>query len=295
MAQAARIYVENSKVHEALAEGNPIVVKKIAQIYLARSEVNPDAVAVYEKVLEFQPKAVGINKMLSTVYLTKGDLEAYMERLRVLHEIDGRNHDYLSDLARCIVDNDLVEETIREGNRDLNSRILRQLIRQGSSDDQSVALFEKLSRIEPNNSPLRGALVHAYGRRGEYEKQMNHMLALILLKPEDKELLQKATDLAVKQNLLNRIAESGGNKILHLTALKLVKNKVDNPEARDILDKAARLNPGDSVIGNYLKDLKPVRSQAPPLLVSAETARDEAGGTQTQAGSRSTRDACGRH
>ncbi|MFH1112625.1 MAG: tetratricopeptide repeat protein [Pseudomonadota bacterium] len=266
MAQAARIYVENAKVHEALAEGNPIVIKKIAQIYLARSEVNPDAVAVYEKVLEFQPKAVGINKMLSTVYLTKGDLEAYMGRLRVLHEIDGTNHDYLSDLARCIVDNDLVDQTIREGNRDLNSRILRQLIRQGSSDDQSVALFEKLSKIEPNNSPLRGALVHAYGLRGEYAKQLGHMLSLISLKPQDKELLHKATDMAVEHNLLKMVADGGGNAIVHLTALKLVNNRIDNPEAREILEKAARLNPTDPVIAAYVKGLKAVRSQtlSPP-------------------------------
>ncbi len=270
MAQAARIYVENSKVQEALTEGNPIVIKKIAQIYLARSEVNPDAVAVYEKVLEFQPKAVGINKMLSTVYLTKGDLNAYMQRLRVLHEIDGRNYDYLSDLARCIIDNDLVEQTIKEGNRDLNSRILRQLIKRGASDDQAVALFEKLIRVEPGNAPLRGALIHAYGQRGEHAKLLEHMLSLIPLKPEDKELPQKAVDLAVTRDLLQIIAESGGNKIVYLTALKLAEDKADNLHARQILEKALKQNPTDAVISSYLKSLKPIQGQAPPPSHSSE-------------------------
>lgn len=44
--QAAKLYVENSLVSEALAEGNPKVIKKIAQIYLSRSEVTPEAVEV---------------------------------------------------------------------------------------------------------------------------------------------------------------------------------------------------------------------------------------------------------
>ena len=115
--QAAKLYVENSRVKEALAEGIPHVIRKIAQIYLAKSEVSPDAVAVYEKVLELQPRAVGVNKMLSTVYLTRGDLDKYIAKLRLLHEIDGKNHDYLGDLAQCVIDNDLIDETIREGNR----------------------------------------------------------------------------------------------------------------------------------------------------------------------------------
>lgn len=272
MAQAARIYVENAKVPEALAEGNPILIKKIAQIYLARSEVNPDAVAVYEKVLEFQPKAVGINKMLSTVYLTKGDLNAYMQRLRVLHEIDGRNYDYLSDLARCIIDNDLVEQTIREGNRDLNSRILRHLIKRGASDDQSVSLFEKLIKIEPGNSALRSALVHAYEQREDYSRLLDHMLSLIPLKPEDKELPQKAAELAVTHNLLHKIAEDGGNKILQLTALKLVRDRIDNPHARELLEKAARQNPSDTIISSYVKGLKPIQSDALPRPTPQETA-----------------------
>ncbi len=70
--EAAKIYVENKRVQDALAEGNPLIIKKIAQIFLARSEVHPDAVAIYEKVLEFQPNAVGINKMLRTRVSNKG-------------------------------------------------------------------------------------------------------------------------------------------------------------------------------------------------------------------------------
>ena len=66
-------------------------------------------------------------KILSTVYLTKGDLHKYMEKLRLLHEIDGRNYDYLKDLAQCMIDNDLVEEAMREGNRELIGKILKQL------------------------------------------------------------------------------------------------------------------------------------------------------------------------
>lgn len=275
MDQAARIYVENGMVPEALAQGNPVIIKKIAQIYLARSEVNPDAVAVYEKVLELQPKAVGINKMLSTVYLTRGDLEAYMRRLRVLHEIDGRNHDYLSDLARCIVDNDLVEESIKEGNRDLNSRILRQLIRQKASDDKTVTLFEKLLRVEPGNTPIRGALIHAYEQRGEYGNALDHILTMSKIKPDEKEFVAKAAGIAVKHNLIAKIVESGVGTVADLTAAHVVKNKMDGPECRQILEIALRRNPKDSNIGGYLKSLKPVASkgEAPPSPAVQATAK----------------------
>ena len=58
--------------------------------------------------------------MMSTVYLTRGELQKYMAKLRLLHELDGANHDYLTDLARCVIDNDLIEKTLKEGNQELN-------------------------------------------------------------------------------------------------------------------------------------------------------------------------------
>ena len=67
------MYVDNDRVSDALAEGNPLIIKKVAQIFLSKSQVHPDAVATYERVLEFQPRAVGINKMLATVYSLTGN------------------------------------------------------------------------------------------------------------------------------------------------------------------------------------------------------------------------------
>ncbi|MBM3298729.1 MAG: tetratricopeptide repeat protein, partial [Deltaproteobacteria bacterium] len=262
--QAAKIYIENSKVQEALSEGNPLIVKKMAQLYLARSEVNPDAVAVYEKVLEFQPKAVGINKMLSTVYLTRGDLEAYMSRLRLLHEIDGRNHDYLTDLAKCIIDNDLVEETIKEGNRDLNSKILKQLIKREASDDSAVSLFEKLARVEPTNAPIRTALVTAYEKRSQYDKLLEHALVLMGLKKDDKQLAEKVADIAVQHDLLGLIARSATGKALELTATKLVERRADSPESRQVLERALAQDPQNTVVKSYLRSIKPGIAPSPP-------------------------------
>jgi tetratricopeptide (TPR) repeat protein len=261
--QAARIYVENSKVQEALAEGNPLIIKKMAQLYLARSEVNPDAVAVYEKVLEFQPKAVGINKMLSTVYLTRGDLEAYMARLRVLHEIDGRSHDYLTDLAKCIIDNDLVEGTIKGGNRELNSKILKQLIKREASDDKAVSLFEKLVKVEPTNALIRGALVTAYEKRHEYDRFLTHALALVDLKKGDERVPDKIADIAVQHDLLGLIARSGTGKVLELTAMKLINKGAESPETRQVLERALAQDPQNTVIKNYLPTLKPGIAQTP--------------------------------
>ena len=45
--EAAELYVKSGRVADALAEGNPKIIRKIAQIYLMRSEVHPDAVSVY--------------------------------------------------------------------------------------------------------------------------------------------------------------------------------------------------------------------------------------------------------
>lgn len=266
--QAARLYVEHGKVSEAIAEGNPLIVKKIAQLYLARSEVNPDAVAIYEKVLEFQPKAVGVNKMLSTVYLTRGDLQKYMEKLRLLHEIDGRNHDYLAELARCIVDNKLVDQTIREGNRDLNAKILKELLKRKAHDDDAVILFEKLARREPDNVLLRKALAHAYNRRGEPQKELEHLLAMASSRPDEPGVAENAASLAVKQGLLQMIAERGPARVLAATALEIARNRATGPFCEQILKAALKATPNLPGVQEYLRAL-PAAQAGPPAQTSA--------------------------
>jgi tetratricopeptide (TPR) repeat protein len=263
MERAARLYVENAKVQDALTEGNPLIIKKIAQIFLARSEVNPDAVATYERVLEFQPKAVGINKMLSTVYLTRGDLDKYMAKLRLLHEIDGSNQDYLSDLAQCVIDNDLIDETIREGNRDLNSKILKQLIKRGVHNDKAVALFEKLLKFESSNVLIRRALANAYERRGELDKALDQFLALVQLRPDDEELIEKVSTMAVELDLLEKIGECGHGKLLAATALKAVERGCDGPECRKLLERVMANNPSEMRVRSYLSAM-PGPSAPPP-------------------------------
>lgn len=267
MERAARMYVENGRVADALSEGNPLIVKKIAQIYLMRSEVNPDAVATYEKVLEFQPRAVGINKMLSTVYLTRGDLEKYMAKLRLLHEIDGGSHDYLSDLAQCIIDNDLVDETIREGNRDLNLKILKQLIRRGASDDKTVALFERLVKFEAANTHIRGALVKAYERRGDFAKCLEHLLFLIRLKPDDEATITRAAEIAAEQCLVDPVLRAGNSRLILATASRLIDTGCEEASCRPLLEQALKSSPGDDRIRSYLAALPsaeaPVPAKAP--------------------------------
>ncbi len=88
------------------------MIKKIARRSWSDPKSMQKAVSVYEKVLEFQPRAVGINRMRAPCISLEEKLDKYMEKLRLLHEIDGRNHDYLSDLAQCVIDNDLIDQTI---------------------------------------------------------------------------------------------------------------------------------------------------------------------------------------
>ncbi|MBI5570878.1 MAG: tetratricopeptide repeat protein [Desulfomonile tiedjei] len=287
--EAARLYLENGHVQEALAEGNPAIIKKIAQSYLARSEVHPEAVQVYERVLEIQPKAVGINKMLSTVYLTRGDLHGYMARLRVLHEIDGKNYDYLTDLAVCVVDNDLIEETIKEGNRELNAKVLKQLIKRGVSNDKAISLLEKLIKYEPENTVIRGALVKAYERRQEPDKVIDHLLYMAKSNPEDKGLISKAALLATEHNLLDQVLQSGTTQVLFTTAHELVRRKVSSPEARLVFQKILSVRPDDTVIRQYVQNLAPApvpsrktTQTIPPVTRSGKDAeaRAKASGTQ---------------
>ncbi len=266
--EAARIYVENKRVQDALTEGNPLIIKKIAQTFLARSEVHPDAVAVYEKVLEFQPNAVGINKMLSTVYLTRGDLNKYIAKLRLLHEIDGDNQDYLTDLAQCIIDNDLIEQTIKEGNRSLNAKILKQLIKRGVSNDKAIWLYEKLIKVEPDNAVIRRALVTAHENRKEYGKSFQHLLVLIRQKPDDDELCRRAAGMAVDQELLPQVLEEGGAALLIATALEIAEQKTEGPVAREIMEAALRERPDDVRILSHLKTLKP--SAPPPPVIETK-------------------------
>jgi tetratricopeptide (TPR) repeat protein len=251
--QAARIYIDNSRVQEAIAEGNPLIIKKIAQGFLARSEVHPEAVAVYEKVLEFQPRLVGVNKILSTVYLTRGDLEKYTEKLRLLHEIDGQNHDYLADLAQCILDNQLVEETMREGHQDLNAKILKLLVKRGAFDDSSIEMFERLIKQDPDNALLRGVLAKAYEQKGDYPTSLDHFLALVKLKRNDQDLTDKAAKIAVRYNLLDRVLQQGTSTLVVSVARELARAKSEAPLSRQVIERALKERPGDKTLQGYLE------------------------------------------
>jgi len=234
--EAARLYVDHNRVSDALAEGNPLIIKKIAQIFLSKSQVHNDAVATYERVLEFQPRAVGINKMLATVYLTRGDPDKYMARLRILHEIDGANHDYMNDLAICIIDNGLIEQTIKEGNRELNASILKHLIKSGAHDDKTIALLEKLIKYEPDNAVLLNALVNAYENRSNYRKCFEYLLNLIKVKPENKQLLQKAKSLDAAHHLVEPLLKQGHGKLLVGAALALIDRHATDTFALNMME-----------------------------------------------------------
>ena len=251
--EAARLYVDNDRVSDAVAEGNPLIIKKIAQIFLSKSQVHSDAVAIYEKVLEFQPHAVGINKMLSTVYLTRGELDKYVAKLRVLHEIDGENHDYLTDLAICVVDNGLVEPTIQEGNPELNAKILKQLLKTGAQDTMTVALMEKLVEYEPDNVAARRSLIEAYENRGDHKQCFKHLLYLAELKPDHQRLIDKTGSFAVEHGVLEPILEQGSGKLLVATALELVKRKAKDPLSLEIMEAARNEH---AKIDEYLLTLK---------------------------------------
>jgi len=252
VAQAAQLYMDNFRVPDALAEGNPKIIKQLAKIFLARSDVSPDAVAVYEKILDFQPNAVGVNRMLSTVYLTRGDLTNYMAKLRLLHEIDGSHRDYLADLARCVIDNRLVEETMREGNRSLNAKILKQLIKMEAHDDKTVMLLELLVRREPDNAVMQGALARAYHKRGEQGKELEALLALGKLKPDDKKVSRRAAEIAVENDLLDSVLESGTAEILVATARELIDRKAEGPKCRQVLARALEREPDNKSIREFL-------------------------------------------
>ncbi|MBI4961713.1 MAG: tetratricopeptide repeat protein [Desulfomonile tiedjei] len=281
MEQAARIYVENARVQDAIAEGNPLIIKKIAQIFLAHSEVHSDAVAVYEKVLEFQPRAIGVNKMLSTVYLTRGDLKKYMEKLRLLQEIDGVNQDYLTDLAQCIIDNDLIEQTIKEGNRELNAKMLKQLIKRGVSNDAAVSILERLVKHETENALIRGALARAYEQRGEYGKSVEHLVLMVKSKPDDEELIERTARIAVEHNFLEPVLQHGIGRLVSVTAEELVKAQADGTTCRQVLERARKEDPLNTPIRNYLDSIgskpAPAGREYSPTAAKAQTQGASAG------------------
>jgi tetratricopeptide (TPR) repeat protein len=266
--QAARIYMDNSRIQEAIAEGNPLVIKKIAQALLARSEVHSDAVAIYEKVLEFQPRLVGVNKILSTVYLTRGDLEKYMGKLRLLHEIDGEHHDYFNDLAQCVVDNNLAEVVMGEGNQELNARVLKQLLKRGAFDEASVAMFERLVEREPDNPLLHGVLAKAYEQTGDYSTSLKHLLALVQLRRNDHDLMDKAAKIAVRYNLLDHVLKLGTDTLVVSVAHELARESANDPMSRQVVEKALKKHPDDEALKAYLRTLgvsQPPKSEPAPV------------------------------
>lgn len=270
--QAARIYMDNARVQEAVSEGNPLIIKKIAQAFLARSEVHSEAVAVYEKVLEFQPRLVGVNKILSTVYLTRGDLEKYMGKLRLLHEIDGQNHDYLGDLAQCVVDNDLTEDTMREGNQELNAKILKHLLKRGAFDDSSIEMFERQVAQEPDNLLLRGVLAKAYEQKGDYPRSLHHLLALVQLKRNDHDLMEKAAKIAVRYNLLDQVLQLGTTTLVVSAARELARAKTDTPLSRQVIERALRERPEDKILKDYLGSVAGTAKPAQEIVTASAEA-----------------------
>ncbi len=267
MDEAAKVYMETGKVGEALQEGNPGIVKKIAQMYLVRSEVNPEAVAVYEKVLEFQPKAIGINRMLSTVYMTQGNLDKYMEKLRLLHELDGANQDYLTDLAQCIIDNDLIDRAVKERNKDLNTKILKQLMKKGTTNEKAVSLLEKLSRTDPHNVNVRIALAKAYDKLDRPAEAFEQLQTVIRHKPEDQAHCARMAELAVERNLLAPVAQQTSRSLIVATAVEIMNKKVEGPEALGILETAAKLLPDDKRLCDYLSSIRGVKDIDPEIAV----------------------------
>ncbi len=197
------------------------------------------------------------------MYLTRGDLNKYIAKLRLLHEIDGDNQDYLTDLAQCLIDNDLIEQTIKEGNRALNAKILKQLIKRGASHDTAIWLFEKLIKYEPDNVVIRGALAAAHESRKEYGKSLQHLLMLIRQKPDDEELCRRAAGMAIDHDLLPKILEEGGAALLVAAALEVAESKTEGPVAREIVEAALKERPNDIRILSYLKTLKPSATPAP--------------------------------
>jgi serine/threonine protein kinase len=199
------------------------------------------------------------------VYLTRGDLAKYKAELHLLHEIDGENHDYLTDLAKCVIDNDLIDQTMREGNRALNTKILKQLIKRKAHDDTAVALFERLSRLEPDNAILRGALAKAYELRGQPDKELEHLLVLSALKPDIEEIAKRTASLAIQNNLLEPVLLTAQGKVLSLVAREIANRKLEGPICSRIVEKAAKESQKDQLIEEPMAATPKAPEPAPPL------------------------------
>ena len=183
-----------------------------------------------------------------------------MARLRILHEIDGENHDYLNDLAICIIDNGLVERTINEGNRELNASILKHLIKSGAHDDKTIALLEKLINYEPENVILLTALIRAYENRSNYRKSFEYLLHLIMISPENKQLVEKARSLDREHRLFEPLLKQGQNKLLASTALALMQSEMTDTFSIRIMEA---VKPEKFKINEYLMNLN--KSKKGPL------------------------------
>ena len=190
-----------------------------------------------------------------------------MAKLRLLHEIDGQNRDYLTDLALCIIDNDLIDQTLKEGNRELNTKILRQLIKRGATNDKAVALLEKLGRTEPDNVVVRGALIKAYERRGDAHKCFDHLLLALQLQPNDRDLTNKAATLAVQHNLLERVLDHKSKPLLVATAQELVRTRSTLALTRQTLEQALAVATDPKVFADYLRTL-PAEKRGPSRTTS---------------------------
>ena len=146
----------------------------------------------------------------------------------------------------------LVEQTIKEGNRELNASILKHLIKSGAHDDKTIALLEKLIKYEPDNPVLLNALVNAYENRSNYRKCFEYLLSLIKVKPENKQLLEKAKSLDAAHHLVEPLLKQGHGKLLVSTALALIERHATDTFSLNMMEFVRR---EESKINEYLASL----------------------------------------
>ena len=127
-----------------------------------------------------------------------------------------------------------------------------------------MSLFEKLIKREPSNPKLRKALATAYRHRNEPEKELENLLALIGLQPNDVAAAKRAAEVAVEHNLVDKLLQNQSPKMTILAAHEVLRQQAVGEQAVKILKYALQMDSDNPDFKSYLDSIAPAGPPPPP-------------------------------
>jgi len=149
----------------------------------ARHGDSTEAVKLWEKSLEINPKNFEAWRNMGRIALEKEQFDQAVEFLRKALEIRPNTADLRSDIATALMDSGKYAEAVTELQQEIKAfpssftaRFqLAEAYRQQKEYDRAIEHYEQTIRLEPGHSHAHYGLAMAYTRMGQRDKAREHL------------------------------------------------------------------------------------------------------------------------